>query len=70
MWELDALSVSVGDGRVLDVVVAGPPDGIALFSHHGTPGAAGMFDPLVDIGAERNLRHITYSVRGTAVQGG
>jgi pimeloyl-ACP methyl ester carboxylesterase len=62
--ELDALSVSVGDGRVLEVVLAGPPDGLPLFSHHGTPGVAEMFDPLVEIGAERCLRHITYSRPG------
>jgi pimeloyl-ACP methyl ester carboxylesterase len=64
VWELDALSVPVGEGRVLEVVVAGPADGMALFSHHGTPGAAEMFDPLVEIGAERGLRHITYSRPG------
>jgi pimeloyl-ACP methyl ester carboxylesterase len=61
---LDALSVLVADGRALEVVVAGPHDGMALFSHHGTPGAAEMFDPLVEAGAERGLRHITYSRPG------
>lgn len=64
VWELDALSVSVGDGRVLEVALAGPQDGMPLFSHHGMPGAAEMLDPLVEIGAERNLRHITYSRPG------
>ncbi len=64
VWELEALSVSVGDGRVLEVVVAGPRDGVPVLVHHGTPGAAGMFDPLVEIGAERNVRHITYSRPG------
>jgi pimeloyl-ACP methyl ester carboxylesterase len=64
VWELDAVSVSVADGRVLEVVMAGPPDGTALFSHHGTPGAAEMLDPLVAVGAERGLRHITYSRPG------
>jgi pimeloyl-ACP methyl ester carboxylesterase len=63
-WELDLMSVPAGDGRVLEVVLAGPPDGDALFSHHGTPGSAEMFDPLVEVGAERNLRHITYSRPG------
>ena len=63
-WKTEATSVSAGDGRVLEVAIAGPPDGVALFSHHGTPGAAEMFDPLVDAGAERNLRHITYSRPG------
>ena len=52
------------DGRVLEVVLAGPPGGMPLFVHHGTPGAAAMFDPLVEIGAERGLRHITYSRPG------
>jgi pimeloyl-ACP methyl ester carboxylesterase len=37
---------------------------LALFSHHGTPGAAEMLGPLVSLGAERNLRHITYSRPG------
>jgi len=63
-WKSEARSISAGNGRVLEVVIAGPPGGSALFSHHGTPGAAEMFDPLVDIGAERNLRHITYSRPG------
>jgi pimeloyl-ACP methyl ester carboxylesterase len=61
---LETLSVRAGDGRALEVVLAGPPDGLPLFSHHGTPGAAEMLDPLVDIGAQRNVRHITYSRPG------
>ena len=64
VWELDALSVAVGSDRVLEVVCAGPPDGRPLISHHGTPGAAEMFDPLVAVGAERGFRHITYSRPG------
>jgi pimeloyl-ACP methyl ester carboxylesterase len=64
VWELDALSVTANDGRVLEVVLAGPQDGVPVFSHHGTPGAAEMFEPLVDLGAERGLRHITYSRPG------
>jgi pimeloyl-ACP methyl ester carboxylesterase len=58
------MSIPAGDGRILEVVLAGPRDGEAVFSHHGTPGAAVMFDPLVEIGAARNLRHITYSRPG------
>jgi pimeloyl-ACP methyl ester carboxylesterase len=63
-WETSTICVRSGDGRDLEVAVAGPPDGVALFSHHGTPGAAEMLDPLVEAGAERNLRHITYSRPG------
>lgn len=62
--ELETLSVTAGDGRALEVVLAGPPGGEPLLCHHGTPGAAEMFDPLVEIGAERGLRHITYSRPG------
>jgi pimeloyl-ACP methyl ester carboxylesterase len=64
LWELDAVSVTTDDGRVLEVVLAGPQDGKPLFVHHGTPGAAEMFDPLVEIGAERGLRHIAHSRPG------
>ena len=69
VWEPEELSVSAGNGRVLEFVVAGPQDGALLFSHHGTPGAAEMFDPLVDAGAERNLRHVTYSRPGYGASG-
>ncbi len=60
----DALLVEVEDGRVLEVELAGPLDGVPLVWHHGTPGAAGIFEALVDVGAERNVRHITYSRPG------
>ncbi len=63
-WKPEARSISAGNGRVLEVLIAGPSGGLPLFSFHGTPGAAATFDPLVDIGAERNLRHIVYSRPG------
>ena len=49
---------------MLEVLLLGPEDGVPIFTHHGTPGCAGMFDALVEIGAERNLRHIAYSRPG------
>jgi pimeloyl-ACP methyl ester carboxylesterase len=64
VWQLDALSVTAGDGRVLEVQVAGPPEGIPLLFFHGTPGAAGPFDQLIEAGAERGVRHIAYSRPG------
>jgi pimeloyl-ACP methyl ester carboxylesterase len=63
-WELDALSVVAGDGRALEVVVGGPPDGLPLLFFHGTPGAAGPFDQLIQAGAERGVRQIAYSRPG------
>jgi pimeloyl-ACP methyl ester carboxylesterase len=52
------------DGRALDVEQSGPADGRVVLFHNGTPGAGVMFEPLVAAGAERGLRHITYSRPG------
>jgi pimeloyl-ACP methyl ester carboxylesterase len=54
----------VADGRELDVLLLGPEHGVPVFAHHGTPGTAGLFGPLVTAGAERNLRHVTYARPG------
>jgi pimeloyl-ACP methyl ester carboxylesterase len=62
--ELETVTITTADGRALEVIAAGPPDGLPLIFHHGTPGAAGIFDDLVAVGAERNVRHITYSRPG------
>jgi pimeloyl-ACP methyl ester carboxylesterase len=44
----------------LDVEVTGPDDGETLIFHMGTPSAASMFAPLVELGAERGIRHVVY----------
>jgi pimeloyl-ACP methyl ester carboxylesterase len=58
------LNVEAPDGRTLEVLLLGPDDGTPVFFHHGTPGAAGVFETLVDAGAERGLRHVVYSRPG------
>lgn len=58
------LTVAAADGRELEVLLLGPEDGVPIFFHHGTPGAAGVFDTLVEAGAARGLRHVTYSRPG------
>lgn len=58
------VSISAADRRALEVVVAGPPDGVPLIVHHGTPGAAGLSDQLLAVGTARNVRHIAYSRPG------
>ncbi|MBV9805413.1 MAG: alpha/beta hydrolase, partial [Solirubrobacterales bacterium] len=63
-WGRDTLSVTVDCGRALEVVLAGPEDGRPVFIHHGTPGAAELFEPRVAAGAERALRHVSYSRPG------
>jgi pimeloyl-ACP methyl ester carboxylesterase len=63
-YPLRRSQVSLKDGRILDVVVAGPGDGIPLVFHHGTPGAAITFEPFVNAAVSRGLRYFSYSRPG------
>jgi pimeloyl-ACP methyl ester carboxylesterase len=58
--------VAAADGRLLDVEVSGPAEGATVVYHPGTPDSGTMFGPLVQAGAERGLRHVTYSRPGYA----
>jgi pimeloyl-ACP methyl ester carboxylesterase len=60
----ERLMMAAADGRVLDVELSGPADGVALLFHTGTPMAGMLFAPMVDAGAERGVRHIAYSRPG------
>jgi pimeloyl-ACP methyl ester carboxylesterase len=57
-------SVTLADGRTLDVWQAGPPDGDPLVFHHGTPSAGLPFDHHVRLMAERGLRYIGWTRAG------
>ena len=52
------------DGRELAVAVSGPPGGVPLLYHHGTPGC--LFQPAASRAecASRGLRYLTYSRAG------
>jgi len=56
--------VTLPGGRVLEVAVAGPADGVPLVVHHGTPGAAELYPPMVDAAARHGLRTVTCSRPG------
>lgn len=56
--------IELKDGRRLDVASAGPEDGTAVLFHTGTPGEGLVFDGLIEEGAKRGLRHISYSRPG------
>jgi pimeloyl-ACP methyl ester carboxylesterase len=58
------LSVPTPDGRTLEVLVAGPEDGMPLVSHHGTPTGVVRDPKLEGPAAERGLRTIAYSRPG------
>jgi pimeloyl-ACP methyl ester carboxylesterase len=57
-------TLSLPDGRSLDVWQAGPPDGEALVFHHGTPGAGMPFDHHVREMAARGLRYVSWTRPG------
>ncbi len=58
------VEIAAADGRRLEVELSGPEDGRALIFHAGTPSAGRVFEPMVQAGAERGVRHIAYSRPG------
>jgi len=60
----ELITVTAPGGRRLEVEVDGPPDGLLLISHTGTPGGGLLYEPRVRAGAERGIRHATYSRPG------
>lgn len=58
------VQVTTADGRVLDVVSAGPAGGTAVLLHVGTPSEGLLYERFVEEGARRGLRHVTYSRPG------
>ncbi len=61
---MSLVAVALPDGRTLEVLVSGAPDGRALFFHGGLPSAAVPFAPLERVATERGLRLVTCSRPG------
>jgi pimeloyl-ACP methyl ester carboxylesterase len=59
-----SLNIRLGDGRVLEILTAGPVDGLPLVFHIGTPAGAALYPPLVDAARSRGLRMVHYSRPG------
>lgn len=56
--------ISLRDGRVLDIAVAGPEHATPLLFHHGTPGSLILFQPFIEAAEARGLRYLSYSRPG------
>ena len=56
--------VLAADGRRLEVLAAGPEDGLPLLFHNGTPGGLVAFPPMVDAATARGLRTVMYARPG------
>ena len=57
--------VVLRDGRVLEMIRAGPPDGVAVVFHHGTPFSAVAYRPARGVRA-RDARLLSWSRPGYA----
>ena len=60
----DFSTVTTADGRVLEYLVDGPPDGPVLLLQPGTPNAAANIHAIVQAAGERGLRTVSYSRPG------
>lgn len=60
----DFQTVTTADGRVLEYLVSGPPDGRTLLFQPGTPNAGALFSAIVAPAAELGLRTVSYSRPG------
>jgi pimeloyl-ACP methyl ester carboxylesterase len=58
------LTIEAPDGRVLDVLVSGPDDGLALVFHTGTPSGLVGLGPMSGEASARGLRTVSYSRPG------
>jgi pimeloyl-ACP methyl ester carboxylesterase len=56
--------VRSSDGRRLVARLEGPDEGEVVFFHNGTPFDGPLFDAFIEAGAERGLRHLSYSRPG------
>jgi len=57
-------TITLSDGRALEVEVSGPDGGRVLLFHHGTPGGSVQFRGMADEVHERGHRLVTWSRAG------
>lgn len=62
----ERIALDLPDGRVLDVQVSGPPDGVPFIWHHGTPGCSYQPRDKQRVLGEHGLRLVSYSRAGAA----
>jgi pimeloyl-ACP methyl ester carboxylesterase len=58
------LTVPVSGRGSLELLVAGPQDGLPMVFHHGTPGGVVIYEPMVAAATERGLRIVMYARPG------
>jgi pimeloyl-ACP methyl ester carboxylesterase len=62
--ETERRTIGLEDGRRVEILAAGPPDGLPLVWHDGTPGGLVAYPPMIEAASVRGLRTILHSRPG------
>src|ERR1700753_2760688 len=63
--QTERLTIALTDGRTVEVLALGPPGGLPLVVHHGTPGGGLVpYDPPTEIAVRHGLRVIHFAAPG------
>jgi pimeloyl-ACP methyl ester carboxylesterase len=57
-------TISAIDGRTIQIIEAGQPDGIPILVHNGTPGSRLLYHPWIQDAEKRGIRLISYDRPG------
>jgi pimeloyl-ACP methyl ester carboxylesterase len=60
----ERVEISLPDGRTLEAVDEGDPEGMLVVLHHGSPGSAEPFPTFDRAARERGIRLVEYSRAG------
>ncbi|MEP7378575.1 MAG: hypothetical protein ABI725_03335, partial [Chloroflexota bacterium] len=60
LQRMDFMTVTLADGRVLDVLCGAPGPRTGLLFHHGTPGNSPRYQSWFDAAEARGLRPVGY----------
>jgi pimeloyl-ACP methyl ester carboxylesterase len=63
--QTERLTIALTDGRTVEVLAIGPPGGLPLVVHHGTPGGGLVpYEPKTEVAVRRGLRVIHFARPG------
>jgi len=64
----EKVTVQAADGRQLEALASGPPGGLTLVLHNGTPAGLMAAPGIAAAAAERGLRLVLYARPGSGVE--
>jgi pimeloyl-ACP methyl ester carboxylesterase len=62
--ESERRTIGLEDGRRVEILAAGPPEGLPLVWHDGTPGGLVAYPPMIEAASVRGLRTILHARPG------